>query len=248
MALSELLLLSGNDIPFPEMQIMIHQPTLKEIALIGEDTFFEGCEFLRFSKENLIQQDKINLSSKTNFEVLMMILNDRNSEVGIKIDKVLMMLAIIFPGYECQILKDKIVLIKDELTYSINNQNYESFKNIITEMFCFNSLASATKQDYNPVDALAESIANQLMKGRQKAAAAAPKKKKKISILGRYVSILTVASNKSMREMMLYTIPQIFDEFNRYQLKRAYDMNMSARMAGPTKLDDPDDWTKDLYE
>lgn len=33
--LDELLLLSGNDIPFIEAQITIHQPTLKEIAYIG---------------------------------------------------------------------------------------------------------------------------------------------------------------------------------------------------------------------
>ena len=34
---NELLLLSGNDIPFIEAQITIHQPTIKEIAYIGEE-------------------------------------------------------------------------------------------------------------------------------------------------------------------------------------------------------------------
>ena len=51
--LNELLLLSGNDIPFEEAKISIHQPTIKEIAYIGEENFFTGCEFLRFSKDNL---------------------------------------------------------------------------------------------------------------------------------------------------------------------------------------------------
>ena len=37
--LDSLLLLSGNDIPFLEAQIVIHQPTIKEIAYIGEEAF-----------------------------------------------------------------------------------------------------------------------------------------------------------------------------------------------------------------
>jgi len=41
--LNQLLLLSRNDIPFPEARVTIHQPTLKEIGFIGEDTFFIGC-------------------------------------------------------------------------------------------------------------------------------------------------------------------------------------------------------------
>lgn len=37
-----LALMSGIDIPVPECQLTIHQPRLKEIALIGESDFFSG--------------------------------------------------------------------------------------------------------------------------------------------------------------------------------------------------------------
>ena len=40
--LNDLLLLSGNDIPFLEAQVNIHQPSIKEIAYIGEESFFIG--------------------------------------------------------------------------------------------------------------------------------------------------------------------------------------------------------------
>ena len=40
--LNDLLLLSGNDIPFEQAQISIHQPTIKEIAYIGEENFFRA--------------------------------------------------------------------------------------------------------------------------------------------------------------------------------------------------------------
>ena len=39
---NELLLLSGNDIPFTPAQLTIHPLRLKEIAYIGEKDFFTG--------------------------------------------------------------------------------------------------------------------------------------------------------------------------------------------------------------
>ena len=36
---NDLLFLSGNDIPFVEAQLVIHQPTIKEIAYIGEESW-----------------------------------------------------------------------------------------------------------------------------------------------------------------------------------------------------------------
>ena len=37
---NDLLLLSGNDIPFYGAQVSTHQPTIKEIAYIGEEAFY----------------------------------------------------------------------------------------------------------------------------------------------------------------------------------------------------------------
>ena len=50
---NELLLLSGNDIPFYGGHITIHPPTIKEIGMIGEEEFHIGARFLLFSKDNL---------------------------------------------------------------------------------------------------------------------------------------------------------------------------------------------------
>ena len=75
--LDDLLLLSGNDIPFKEGQVNIHQPTIKEISLIGEESFHIGCQFLIFSIDSLSEQDKISLGNKTDFEVFMSIMNSK---------------------------------------------------------------------------------------------------------------------------------------------------------------------------
>lgn len=247
---SELLLLSGNDIPFPQASITIHQPKLREIALIGERAFFSGSELLRFSKDILQDQDKIHLSDKTNFEVLMMILNEKNPNLQESIQNALFLLTIIFPGREIIILPDKIALNEQELVHYIDNTNFEDFKKVISQMFCSNKFSNHKEDDFNPQGQLAKEIAEKLRRGRQRAAAAKASKNggdNKVAILSRYVSILTVGEQKDMNSFMGYTVPQLLDEFSRYELKLAYDLNIKQRLAGATKMKDPEDWMKDLY-
>ena len=51
-----------------------------------------------------------------------------------------------------------------------------------------------------------------------------------------------------MNSFMNYTVYQLFDEFQRFQLKTAYDIYIKARMAGAKDLEEPEDWTKDLHD
>ena len=51
--IDELTLATGADIVFKKGRLVIHQPTIKEIGLIGENNFFLGIQLLRLSKENL---------------------------------------------------------------------------------------------------------------------------------------------------------------------------------------------------
>ena len=134
--LNDLLLLSGNDIPFEEARIIIHQPTVKEIAYIGEETFYTGCEFLKFSKDILEDQDKVNLEKYSDFEILMSIMKEKN--VTIQKNKIcmLMVLSLIFPDYIVTLTNDKISLKKNEEEFFIDNNNFETFKKIVIEMFC----------------------------------------------------------------------------------------------------------------
>ena len=79
--INDLMLLAGVDIPFIEAQIAIHQPTLKEISMIGEESFYTGCGVLNFSKDNLSPEDRINLVEVSNFEILMSILAGNHLDV-----------------------------------------------------------------------------------------------------------------------------------------------------------------------
>ena len=49
-----LALMAGIDIPIPECQIILHQPTIKEIAYLGESNFFTGVQCLCLQKNMVI--------------------------------------------------------------------------------------------------------------------------------------------------------------------------------------------------
>lgn len=73
--MNNLALLTGIDIPFQAGRLLIHQPTLKEIAAIGEDDFFIGCGLLTISKDILNSQGKIDLDKINDFNIFMSIIN-----------------------------------------------------------------------------------------------------------------------------------------------------------------------------
>ena len=242
---NDLLFLSGNDIPFIEAQVTIHQPTIKEIAYIGEEAFFTGCELINFSKNILSEEDKINLENKTNFDILIAILRERNAVMQRNRNCVEMVLALIFPYYTINIAENNnaIVLGEKEETYFINNNNFEAFKLIFNKMFSFSRDES---RDYNPSGELAKQIAEKLQKRHQKLAEL-NEGKKKIDILSRYVSILAVGEQKDINSLLNLSVYQLFDEFERFKLKMSYDIYLQAKMAGAKDLKEVEDWMKDIH-
>ena len=240
---NDLLLLSGNDIPFVEAQITIHQPTIKEIAYIGEEIFFTGCELINFSKNILPEQDKVNLEDKTNFDILIAILRERNAVMQRNRNCVEMVLALIFPWYTIDITSDAIVLEKEEERHLINNDNFETFKIIFNMMFSFSKDES---RDYNPSGEVAKRIAEKLKQRHQKLAEL-KEGKQKIDILSRYVSILAVGEHKDMNSLLNLSVYQLFDEFERFKLKMSYDIYFQAKMAGAKDLKEVEDWMKDIH-
>lgn len=250
--IDELTLLSGNDIPFAPGQVNIHQPTLKEIAYIGEEAFFTGCHLLNFSKGMLETQGKVNLDDLSNFEILMSIVNDTNNPSA-KQQKVnmLMVLTLLFPEHEIEFFYNEISLTKSNFEKEsfekgfINKDNFEEFKQIIKTIFGLG--ASSASDEYNPQGDLAKKIAKKLDERRKKLAKQKGGDGQKIAIFSRYISILTVGENKDMNSLFNLTVYQLLDEFQRYELKMSFDYHLQAKMAGAKDLKDVDDWMKDIH-
>jgi len=84
---------------------------------------------LNFSKDNLNDEDKTRLTDKSNFEVLLSVIRDKNSAVAKSRMSVFMLLSLIFPTYEVKLFEDRFGLIQNDTEIgSLNNGNFETFK------------------------------------------------------------------------------------------------------------------------
>ena len=245
--MDKLLLLSGNDIPFPAATINIHQLRLNEISFLTEPIFYKACGVLTFDKEKIYSKDKNDLEGLTNFDIIMSIMTEKNDprvkqqQVSVK-----MLFAMLFPEYKITFIKNGIVLVKegDKEMHIIRPEDFQEFTNIIKEIFC---LSSSSQEDYNPANDKAREIAEKLRRGRAAAAAAKGEDQTEVSILSRYVSILAVGNHKDINTLMNYTVYQLYDEFGRYELKLSNDIYIQAKMAGAEGLQEVDNWMKDLH-
>lgn len=243
--IDELLLLSGNDLPFLQGKLIIHQPRVKEIAFITEQRFWSACELLKFDKSILLDQDKNELSNRSNFNIIMTMIQERNIESQKAHLNVLSLLALMFPTYKINLKKNIIQFRNNETNEvgEINQDNFQDFKKILISMFC---LTSKENKEYNPSGDLAKRIADKIRKGREKKAELAPSKK--IAIISRYVSILAAGQQKDINDLMNYTIYQLMDEFRRFELKLHYDVWQRFKIAGAKDMKDPEDWLKDIHD
>lgn len=248
----DLRLITGTDIPFVPAQVTIHQPTIKEIAYIGEETFFSGVELLKISQNFLAEQDKSRLGIKTDFDVIMSVMKDKNPANRRNSACAKMVLTLLFPDYMIQVRKDYIALLKQIETedgekkfeeHALNNKCYPEFRKLIIQMF---TSAEQMKEEYNPGGPRAAALAAKFKQAKQKIAEGGGGEGG--SVFNRYISILAVGEQKDMNDLSNLTVYQLFDEFQRYQLKVEYDTTFQAKLAGAKDLKEVENWMKDIHE
>lgn len=238
--------MAGIDIPIPELQLTIHVPVIKEIALMGETKFFMAVQYLCLDKESLIQDETL-LSSLTNFQVLMKVLEQ--SQDKDKKNAVIMLLTLLFPDYIPVITRNSIILTKqgENQPLLIDDNNFDIFQSVLKEILCVNSLFQGNNVIYNPANDRAKEIAEKLMRGRRKVAEIKSKGNNE-SVLTRYISILTIGSNTmSLEDCLNLNMFQIFDLMERYNAFIESDVDLRVRLAGG-KPDKPvESWMRDIH-
>lgn len=240
----KLSLMAGIDIPIPELQVTLHQPTIKDIAYMGEDNFFSALQYLCLNKDTLIQ-DKSLSENLTNFQVLMKVLMQQemqNQKIAITT-----LLSLLFPQYSPLLTPNSILLNNFETkdTKIIDNNNFDMFQEILKQVLCLSSIFQGENIVYNPANEAAKKIADKIMAGRQKIAA--QKANNKESVLTRYLSILTIGLNSmSLENCLNLTIFQMFDLVERYSLYINWDINLRVRLAGGDPKDE-ENWMKNIH-
>lgn len=237
-----LALMCGTDIPVPECQLVIHQPRIKEIALIGENDFFSGIQCLCVSK-TMFSQDESLLQNTNNFQIFMTIMQEK--EAVEKKNAVQQLFTILFPKHRVMITPRSIVLLDDQGSITIDENNFEFLQEKLSQICCLQS-GHNDSQTYNPAGSKAQEIANKIMQGRQKIAA--EKGGNKTSIFSQYLSILTVGLHSmSLQDLMDLTVFQLYDLIERYSLYMNWDIDVRTRLAGGKPDTQPDNWMKDIH-
>lgn len=237
-----LALMCGTDIPVPELQTTIHQPTIKEISYIGEQEFFVGLQTLSINKNMLAQGNSV-LESTTNFQVFMTIMKEQ--ETKDKKDAVIKLFQLIFPGSQVMFTPMSIILNKEGIQTLIDENNFDFLQENIKQIFCVNS-GPMDQATFNPADEKAREIAEKLMRGRQRVAE--QKGETNSSAFGRYLSILTIGLNAMpLSEAMNLTMYQMYDLVERYTLYLNWDLDIRTRLAGGKPDSKPDDWMKNIH-
>lgn len=242
MADIRLALMCGTDIPIPQLQTTIHQPRIKEIALIGESDFFIGVQCLNVNKD-FLHQDKTLLQNTSNFQIFMTIMSEK--EAKDKKFATQQLLQLLFPDHNVMFTPRSILLQGKELSSIIDENNFEILQTIIKEIFCVSN-KNNQQAGFNPANEKAKEIAEKLMRGRQRVAE--QNGSANASIFSQYLSILTVGlSSMSLQELMDLTMFQLYDLVERYQLYMSWDIDIRSRLAGAKPDNKPDNWMKNIH-
>ena len=239
---TRLTLMCGTDYPVPECQLIIHQPTIKEIALIGEQDFFSGIQCLCLHKTMFVKDESL-LRDINNFQIFMTIMLEKET-----VDKkiaVQQVCTLLFPQYKLMFTPSSMILVKDGQTFMIDENNFNYLQSAISDITCMKT-GPMDQTTFNPANEKAREIAEKLMRGRKRVAE--EKGQNNVSIFTQYLSILTVGINSMpLQNLMELTIFQLYDLVERYMLYVNWDLDVRCRLAGGKPDSQPDNWMKTIH-
>ena len=245
-------LIAGTDIPIPELSVSLHQPTIREIAFIGEEQYFSALQMLCFNKQIIMAanpQGSSALQAMNNFQIFMtMVTNTEMKDVKQKQETILAMFVLLFPGYVAQFLPNSIYFNNPTTKHNfvLDANNFDALQRVLSEMGGMGNTTGGQNSNFNPANEKAAAIAAKLMKGRQRAAEA--RGDGNGGVLMRYVSILTIGLNSmSLNECLNLTVYQLYDLIERYGLYIGWDLDIRSRLAGGKPDSKPEDWMKNIH-
>jgi len=129
----------------------------------------------------------------------------------------------------------------------IDKNNFDEFTEILYEMFGVIAFQGEVRE-YNPAGPRARALVEKFQKKRELLAKLRQEKGEDTSmtsVFGRYLNILAVGENKDKNILAQYSVYQLLEEFNRFELKQAFDYTLQAKMAGAKNVKDVKDWTSE---
>lgn len=238
--------MAGGDVAIPELQVVIHPPTIREISLMGDKDFFMAMQYLCLDKEALIQDETL-LATLSNFQVIMKVLEQSQDKQKKKV-AIQTLFILLFPDYKPMMLPSSIILSKkDADPVVIDDNNFSILQEYIKTILCAQSMFQRDNVVYNPANDAAKKIAEKIMKGRRKVAELKSGGGNE-SVLTRYVSVLTVGiGSMSLNNCLDLTLFQLFDLMERYTSLVEWDTDLRVRLAGGKPDKTVESWMRDIH-
>ena len=242
----DLILMTGADIPVPEIKSVIHQPTIKDISMIGETEFFTGLHLITISTNFLLMQQAVipQIENTTNFQIFISLINQKDFKD--KKEEVIKVFSLLFPNKNIIITPQSIILSEqDKDVIILDETNFELIQGYVKKIFCLDKSSGNQNSGFNPADKKAAEIAKKLMRGRERVAE--QKGEAQSSLLGRITSSLAIGLQIPITIINNYTLYQIYDQMERFSMHTSWDLNIRTRLAGGKPDDQPTDWMKNIH-
>lgn len=238
-----LALMTGIDIPFPEIQAAIHQPTILEISYIGEQCFSIAISLLTIDKKYYFEDEPEILNNVTNFQIFCELVN--NQEHKEEREQTINFLSLLFPNYNIFFTPQSIILNNKDQSKIIDETNFEIFQEILKNIFC---LTVDKEKKLNPKGKKATEIANKMEKMRAKIAKMKQEERGGASTFASYISCLAVGLHYSLEDLKKITIYQMYDLLKRYSLYIQWDMDIRIRLTpGAQAQGEVEDWMRNIH-
>lgn len=237
-------LITGVDIIVPELQLVIHQPSCKELSMtmLDEQDLFFAFGILTANKEKVnTELDNSQLFSAT--------LKNLKSD---KRNSVLLVLDLLFPESAINISPSTgaLCITQNDKDVFLEGENFDIFQDIVKRIFCIGNKAHSNAPEYNTKSEMANKIKEKILKGREeveKRKALFGESQTKQGVIDRYISILSIALKLSINEIKEYTLYQLYDNINRFNLFNNFDLDIKVRLAGGDPKSEAEEWTKDIH-
>ena len=252
----KLLLDTKVDIPFPSAELVLHQPSIAEIGMIGEHSFLTAVNALTKDYKSIKIEDNSNLDNLTNFDILMSMIREKTENSKLIVTNLLLLFDLILPNQRFIITPGSFIF-QDKVfeegqtpkNHMIDKNNFEEFSQIINEMFGMDAFKGDTGDDYNPGGDRARALVEKFKEKREYLAQLRQERGEDTataSIFGRYMNILAVGEKKDKNQLAQYSVYQLIEEFKRFELKEGFDYTLQAKMAGAKNVTDAKDWMQDI--
>ena len=115
-------LMTGGDIPIPECQLILHQPQVKDIDMMGEEYFFFAIQTLCLHK-SMFEQGETLLSNTSNFQIFMTIMSEK--ETADKKVLVQQLFTLILPNNKVIFTPQSLLVTGGEQPIQIDENNFD---------------------------------------------------------------------------------------------------------------------------